>query len=79
MFSMYGSYNHEMEVIFHSNTKSLATSDVLKTHPYDKIPYNFELSISNMTDFTCGFAAKTTPSLILLLVTLVVFLLINNR
>ncbi|KAJ8705499.1 hypothetical protein PYW08_012545 [Mythimna loreyi] len=75
MFSMYGSFNHEMEVIFHSNTKSLATSAVLKTHPYDKIPYNFELQLSNMTDFTCGFGAKMTPSLIVLLVTLVVILI----
>lgn len=75
MFSMYGPFNHQMEVIFHSNTKSLATNAVLKTHPYDKIPYNFELSVSNMTDFTCDFGAKTTPSLIMLLVTLVVFLI----
>nr|XP_049703811.1 transferrin [Helicoverpa armigera] len=75
MFSMYGPFNHETEVIFHSNTKSLATSAVLKTHPYDKISYNLELFVSNMTDFTCGFGAKITPSLSMLFVTLVVFLI----
>ncbi|CAH0698572.1 unnamed protein product [Spodoptera exigua] len=75
MFSMYGPFNHEMEVIFHSNTKSLATINVLSTHPYNKIPYNFELAMSNVTDFTCGFGAKTTPSLFVFLVTLVVFLI----
>ncbi|CAH0599471.1 unnamed protein product [Chrysodeixis includens] len=75
MFSMYGAFNHENEVIFHSNTKSLAPSTVLKTHPYDKIPYNLELIVSNITDFTCDFGAKVAPSLIMLVATLVVFLI----
>ncbi|XP_075989387.1 transferrin-like [Anticarsia gemmatalis] len=76
MFSMYGAYNHEMEVIFHSNTKTLATSAILKHHPFDKIPYNFELTLEKLNlNETCSFGVKVTPSIVVLMITLVAFLI----
>ncbi|KAI8426948.1 hypothetical protein MSG28_014616 [Choristoneura fumiferana] len=33
MFSLYGPYNHQNNVIFDDNTKMLATRDIFKTHP----------------------------------------------
>lgn len=76
MFSMYGAFNHEMDVIFHNNTKTLATDAMLATHPYDKIPLNFEREISKMTDFVCAYGVNMTPSLFLL-ISLVVFVILR--
>ncbi|XP_062531864.1 transferrin isoform X2 [Bombyx mori] len=76
MFSMYGAFNHEMDVIFHNNTKTLATDAMLAMHPYDKIPMNFEREISKMTDFVCGYGVNMTPSLFLL-ISLVVFVILR--
>lgn len=73
MFSMYGPFNHNVEVIFHTNTKNLATSAVLEMHPFNKIPFNFELSLNNNTDFSCSFGAKVTPSIAILLIALVAY------
>lgn len=76
MFSIYGPYNHEMNVIFHNNTKVLAQSNLFKMHPYNKLVLNFEQQILNKTDFVCDFGAKMTPSLILI-VSLVTLLFKN--
>ncbi|CAG9789710.1 unnamed protein product [Diatraea saccharalis] len=72
MFSMYGSFNHQMGVLFHNNTWKLTTDDILRNHPYDKIPLNFERSLTNSTD-SCqladltNFGAKLQPTVWLLL------------
>ncbi|KAL4714843.1 hypothetical protein ACJJTC_002702 [Scirpophaga incertulas] len=78
MFSMYGPFNHKMDVLFHNNTRVLATEDLLRNHPYDKIPLNFERSLSNSTD-SCklvdfNLGVKIEPSLIALF-SLVAYLL----
>ncbi|KAJ0169866.1 hypothetical protein K1T71_014472 [Dendrolimus kikuchii] len=76
MFSLYGPYSHEMNVIFHNNTKVLGQSNLFKMHPYNKLGWNFEKQILNVTDFTCAFGGRVTPSLILI-VTLVSVLFKN--
>ncbi|XP_060809122.1 transferrin [Amyelois transitella] len=79
MFSMYGPYNHQLDILFHNNTRILATDEMLNSHPYDKIPLNFERSLfkdSSCDNFDINFAAKTTPlALSLIFFTLVPFLL----
>ncbi|CAH0403905.1 unnamed protein product [Chilo suppressalis] len=71
MFSMYGAFNHQMDVLFHNNTWKLTTDDILRSYPYNRIPLNFERSLSNSTDscqledFT-NFGARMQPSLMLL-------------
>lgn len=77
MFSMYGPFNHDNDVIFHNNTRSLASDYMLSMHPYDKIPMNFELKIMNVTDFTCGFGYKIAPSVLVLFLTLVCSIIIS--
>ncbi|KAG6460699.1 hypothetical protein O3G_MSEX012162 [Manduca sexta] len=74
MFSMYGPFNHKLDVLFHNNTRSLALDNMLINHPYDKIPMNFERQILNVTDFACDFGAKSTPSLFLILASLVAYI-----
>ncbi|CAK1587817.1 unnamed protein product [Parnassius mnemosyne] len=82
MFSMYGLFNHQMDVLFHNNTKSLASDTMLKMHPYDKIPLNFERTLTGVKNNTCQIADlspdsgfKTVPTFILCFVSLVVCLL----
>lgn len=78
MFSMYGRYSHQLNILFHNNTKILATDNMLQTHPYDKIPLNLERSLLNVThscqssDFEVSFGAKGTPS-VFLIVSLVLY------
>ncbi|XP_073963720.1 transferrin-like [Choristoneura fumiferana] len=71
MFSLYGPYNHQNNVIFDDNTKMLATRDIFKTHPYDKFPMNFESSLKSidschLSDLT-GFGVRTAPTFVVLL------------
>lgn len=65
MFSMYGAFNHQLDLLFHSNTKLLAHDSVFKMPPYNSMPLNFESRYLNVTDFTCSFGGRVTPSLIL--------------
>ncbi|XP_059044807.1 transferrin-like [Achroia grisella] len=82
MFSMYGQFSFKLNILFHNNTKMLATDDMLNTHPYDNIPLNLERSLrnSNMnschsSDFLGNFGANLNPSILLLVVSLVFFVL----
>lgn len=70
MFLMYGPFNHQMDVLFHNNTRLLAQNYTFHTHPYDKIPLNYEKRMSEIK-FECNFGGKTTPSLLLAIVALV--------
>ncbi|XP_063543762.1 transferrin [Cydia strobilella] len=70
MFSLYGPYNHQNNILFHDNTKALSTSDVLRTHPFDKVPLNFERSLKDidschMSDLTGG-AGSVVPKIVLI-------------
>ncbi|CAH2062414.1 unnamed protein product, partial [Iphiclides podalirius] len=56
MFSMYGAFNHKMDVLFHNNTKGLATDAMLNMYPYDKIPLSFERALSNVKNDACQTA-----------------------
>ncbi|XP_053616912.1 transferrin-like [Plodia interpunctella] len=77
MFSMYGPFNHQLDVLFHNNTKILATDNMLNNHPYDKIPLNFERQLSN--DSLCydlNFSPKLiVPTITLISLSLVAFIL----
>lgn len=68
MFSMYGAFSHKLDMLFHSNTKTLSKDVVFQTHPYKSMPLNFERSFLNVTNFVCSFGGKSTPSLIVLVV-----------
>lgn len=70
MFSMYGPFNFKLDLLFHSNTKNLSHDFVFRTPPYDSMPLNFERKFLNVTDFSCSFGGKSTPSLIVLAVSL---------
>ncbi|XP_041988960.1 transferrin-like [Aricia agestis] len=76
MFTMFGPYNFQLDVLFHNNTKSLATEHVFDTHPYDTMPFNFERSLANGTrctveDISASSAFVFSPSLVILLSSLV--------
>ncbi|XP_038221502.1 transferrin-like [Zerene cesonia] len=81
MFSIFGPFNHQLDVIFHNNTKSLASEELLEMHPYVTMPFNFERRILNNTLNNCQItdqmnsAPKLTSSLFLIVPTLVVFVL----
>lgn len=70
MFSMYGPFNHKLDLLFHSNTKNLSHDSIFRTPPYDSMPLNFERLVLKTTDFACSFGGKATPSLIVLAVSL---------
>ncbi|XP_063836781.1 transferrin-like [Ostrinia nubilalis] len=80
IFSMYGPFNHQPDVLFHNSTKNLITDDSLKSQPYSRIPLNFERSLSNSTD-SCqaeeiaNLSAKIQPGLLVMMVSLVVYLI----
>lgn len=81
MFSMYGPFNFKLNILFHNDTKMLATDDMLNTHPYDNIPLNLERSLRNSnidscrsSDFVGSFGANMKPS-ILLILSLVVYVI----
>lgn len=65
MFLLYGVYNHRMDVLFHNNTRLLAQNSTFYTHPFDKIPRNYEKRISSVKDFECSFGGKMHPSFLL--------------
>ncbi|XP_045506110.1 transferrin-like [Colias croceus] len=81
MFSLYGPFNHQLDVLFHNNTKSLASEEIFGTHPYDTMPFNFERRILNDTFDSCQIteqmnsARKLTSGLFLIVPALVVFVL----
>ncbi|KAL0852823.1 hypothetical protein ABMA27_012626 [Loxostege sticticalis] len=80
MFAMYGPFNHKLDVLFHNSTKNLITDESLKSHPYNRIPMNFERSLSNSTD-SCqaedllNFGTKIQPGFLVIMVSLVVYLI----
>lgn len=77
MFSMYGPFNHKTDVLFHNNTKTLATDKVLNMHPYDKIPSNFERGLTlndcSFKQFSSG--CNLLPSFFIILIGLVYFVI----
>ncbi|XP_068625861.1 transferrin-like [Battus philenor] len=82
MFSMYGPFNHQMDILFHNNTKSLASDDMLKMYPYDKIPLSFERSLADLKNDTCqtsdlspDSSFRSAPTLLLCVVSLVLCML----
>ncbi|KPJ16377.1 Transferrin [Papilio machaon] len=82
MFSMYGQFNHQMDVLFHNNTKNLASNNMLKFNPYDRIPFNFERTLTDVKNDTCQTADlspdssfRSVPTISLSVVSLVVCLL----
>lgn len=68
MFTMYGPFNHQTDVIFDNNTKSLSTDNLFKTHPYVSMPFNFDSRFNDSvchTDIT-STAYKMAPTVVLL-------------
>lgn len=68
MFTMYGPFNYQTDVIFHNNTKSLSTDNLFKTHPYVSMPFNFDSTFNDSvshTDIT-STAYKMAPTVVLL-------------
>ncbi|VVD03897.1 unnamed protein product [Leptidea sinapis] len=69
MFSLYGPFSHNLDVLFKNNTKRLATDKIFETHPYVGMPLNFEGSLVNDTFDSChlshilalNFAPKSAP------------------
>ncbi|XP_045540900.1 transferrin [Papilio machaon] len=79
MFSMYGQFNHQMDVLFHNNTKNLASNNMLKFNPYDRIPFNFERTLTDVKNDTCQTADlspdssfRSAPTILLCIISLVV-------
>ncbi|KAM3956879.1 LOW QUALITY PROTEIN: transferrin [Aphomia sociella] len=82
MFSMYGPFNFKLDVLFHNNTKILATDEMLMSHPYDNIPLNLERSLRNSkidicqnSDFRGNFGGKIKPTILLILFSLVAYII----
>lgn len=81
MFTLYGKYNHQPDVLFHNNTKILATENILGMHPYGSMPLNFERAILNDTaicqisDFSPNAACKMASTFFILIATLIVYIM----
>ncbi|XP_046975577.1 transferrin-like [Vanessa cardui] len=82
MFTMYGQFNHQLDILFHNNTKILATENILNMHPYRSMPLNFERSFLNNTSDSCQItdlapsaADKMAPMFLLLMSSLLTYVL----
>ncbi|CAH2101400.1 unnamed protein product [Euphydryas editha] len=81
MFTLYGKYNHQPDVLFHNNTKILATENILGMHPYGSMPLNFERAILNNTaicqisDLAPSAAYKMASSFLILLPSLLAYII----
>ncbi|XP_022126020.2 transferrin [Pieris rapae] len=85
MFSIYGPFNHQLNVLFHNNTKMLATEEIFKMHPYDAMPLNFEFRILNNTIDNCQISDSTfskafvaVPTFLTVILNLVLCLMMLN-
>ncbi|CAH2226441.1 jg28019, partial [Pararge aegeria aegeria] len=79
MFTMFGPFNHVLDVLFHNNTKSLSTANIFKMHPYASMPLNFERTIlqdstdsCQITDLARDSAFNFAPTFLLLASCLVI-------
>ncbi|CAG9574239.1 unnamed protein product [Danaus chrysippus] len=77
MFTMYGPYNHQIDVIFHNNTKSLSTEHLFKTHPYDSMPFNFETSYDDSCQTVISSTAYKLAPTVVLLAAILCILVVN--
>ncbi|XP_069363596.1 transferrin-like isoform X2 [Maniola hyperantus] len=80
MFTIYGPFNHAMDVLFHNNTKTLSTADMYKnTHPYASMPLNFERTVTNdscqITDLASDSVKSFAPTFLLLIPSLLLTIL----
>lgn len=75
MFSMYSSFNHQINILFHNNTNNLFTLEEFETNPYRRIPLNFDSSISSFKFDNCygSNGNVVTPFLYLILLSLVLY------
>ncbi|CAK1554931.1 unnamed protein product [Leptosia nina] len=78
MFSIYGPFNHQMNVLFHNNTKTVAIvfvlEGILHMHPYDTMPFSFESKILNSTFDRCQITDDVNKAFIRMPNSLIVIL-----
>ncbi|XP_052745874.1 transferrin [Bicyclus anynana] len=78
MFTMFGPFNHALDVLFHNNTKSLSTANIFKMHPYASMPLNFERTVLRTSSDSCQMkdllnsSFSAAPVLLLLVSSLVI-------
>ncbi|GBP36275.1 Transferrin [Eumeta japonica] len=74
-FALYGPFDHKFDVLFHNNTRQLATSNQMYTHPYKRWPLNFEKNLRNYTFDRCHTNSSSMASAgVLLYFIILVFL-----